>query len=192
MTKKAAQGFTITVIVIIVLSAAAYFILFPPKGTYHIDRYIPREQQDSLLVNVVTLMGVKPRYADHQTRMEPRYRQFYIEQSRNYYFYRYYVDDNGLHFFYMIRPARHPLGNRRAIGGSFRLGDDLELLDYREEFVTQVLEEERLRELADVLFPALIAGDLQQHLSNKLIIEWPDDRLRYDLQKREWRYDVEL
>lgn len=190
MTQKSAKRFTITIILVILISSIGFFVLFPPKDRYHIDRHIPKEEQDTLIVNIVTLMGVKPRNTNYITRHEPQYRNFYIQQARNYYIYRYFIDEYEMHYFYMIRPARHPLGNRRAIGGKYLLGEDLELLNYQEVFVTQVLEEDYLREIADDLFIALIEGNIEEYLGNRLIIEWPDDRLKYDKEKQEWRYDV--
>ncbi|TVQ92040.1 MAG: hypothetical protein EA393_04115 [Bacteroidetes bacterium] len=192
MTQKSAKRFTITIVLVIVISSVGFFILFPPKDRFHIDRYIPKEEQDTLLVNIVTLMGVKPRNTNYITRHEPRYRNFYIQQARDFYIYRYYVDENELHYFYIIRPARHPFGNRRAIGGKYRLGVNLELQNYQEVFVTQILQEEYLREIADDLFIALTEGNIEKYLDNRLIIEWPDDRLKYDKEKQEWRYDVKV
>ncbi len=190
MTQKSVKRFTISIILVIVISSIGFFILFPPKDRYHIDRYISKEDQDTLIVNIVTLMGVKPRNANYITRHEPQHRSFYIQQARNFDIYRYFIDEQYMHYFYIIRPARHPLGNRRAIGGKYRLGENLELLDYEEVFVTQVLEEDYLREIANDLFIAFVEGDIEKFLENPLIIEWPDERLKYDKEKQEWRYDV--
>ena len=178
--------------VIVISLALLAFILtvFWPKESYHIDHYVAKEKQDTLMTNIVTYMGVKPRRADWQTRLDPQYRSFYTEQAKEYSFYRYFVDENDMHYFYIIRPARHPLGNRRAVGGKYTLDEQMNLLFYEEVFVTQVLEEEYLKEIADDLFTAFINNKFEKYFTNRLIIEWPDDRLKYDTLKKEWRYDV--
>jgi hypothetical protein len=190
MTKKSAKQFSVVIIIIILLSSVLYLILFPPIHKYHVDRYVSAQDQDMLLTNIVTYMGVKPRNTNYETRLDPVYRKFYAEQAKEYRFFRYFIDDSGTHYFYIIRPARHALGNRRAIGGTFKLGENLELLNYEEKFVTQVLDENFLEDIADDLFIAMINDNLDKHLENRILIEWPDSRLRYDKEKKEWRYDV--
>lgn len=190
MTKKSAKQFSVVIIITILVSSVLYLFLFPPIQKYHVDRYVPANDQDTLLTNIVTYMGVKPRNTNYETRLDPVYRSFFVEQAKEYRFFRYYIDETGNHYFYIIRPARHALGNRRAIGGTYKLDDDLKLLNYEELFVTQVLDEDLLEDIADDLFPAMIGNDLGEYLNNRLIIEWPDDRLQYDKEKKEWRYDV--
>lgn len=190
MTKKSAKQFSVVLIIIVVVSSILYLILFPPIHKYHVDRFIPAKDQDTLLTNIVTYMGVKPRNTNYETRLDPAYRNFYVKQAKEYRFFRYYIDETGHHYFYIIRPARHALGNRRAIGGTYKLDNNLKLLNYEELFVTQVLDEDFLEDIADDLFPAMIQNDLSKYLDNRLIIEWPDDRLQYDKEKKEWRYDV--
>ncbi len=188
LKKRKKSGFFI---IVISLAALAFMLtVFWPKDIYHIDRYIENERQDSLMTSIVTYMGVKPRRTDWQTRLEPQYRSFYAEQAKEYSFYRYFADEKGTHYFYIIRPARHPMGNRRAVGGKYILDEQMNLHSYEEVFVTQVLEEEYLKEIADDLFTAFVNDQFEKYLNNRLIIEWPDDRLKYDTLKKEWRYDV--
>ncbi len=191
MTSKSIfkKGSIITAIVIIALLAATATYFFT-NDKYHINTYIPKEEQDSLLVNIVTYMGVKPRNTNWETRHETQHRDFYIRQSKDFKIHKYFVAEDGFHYFYIIRPARHPLGNRRAIGGRFKVDDQYQLLAYEELFVTQVLEEDYLKEISKGLFEAMIQNNLDEHLNNRMIIEWPDDRLKYDREKKEWRYDV--
>ncbi len=160
------------------------------KNQYNINNYIPAEIIDTLKTDIVTYMGVKPRNADWETRHDPQYRPFYIEGSKNYEIYMYFVNENGDHFFYMIRPSRHIEGNRRAIGGKLRLDENFNITWYEEVFVTHVFDEELLREMADVFFPKLIDNSIRESIENDNRIEWPDVRLKYDIVKKEWRYDV--
>lgn len=171
----------------VIATAITYFWSNDP---YHIDQHIPGHQQDTLMTEIVTYMGVKPKHANWQTRHEAQYRKFYAAQAQQFSFYRYYIDQEGYHYFYIIRPARHALGNRRAVGGRYKMDSLFILTQYEEVFVTHVMEEETLKKMANELFTALIHNEYGDLLQNRLIIEWPDDRLKYDLEKKEWRYDV--
>lgn len=190
-TKKHFQKRYLGLIVFAVLAIGLLTTLFINReSNYHIDRFIPQDYQDTLLVDIVTLMGVKPKHANWETRHLPQYRNFYIQQAENFNIYKYFIDEQETHFFYMIRPARHVLGNRRAVGGKLLLNKEFKITDYYELFVTQVLDEEKLKEIAPSLFNAMIYDELDKHLQNKQIIEWPDSRLKFDPVKKEWRYDV--
>jgi len=176
---------------IIIAVAALITILLWPKDPYHVNRHIPKANQDSLLVDVVTYMGVKPRTANWENRTEPIFRKYYIHHAQEYSFHKYFIDENQTHFFYMIRPARHIDGNRRGVGGFLKLDENFQITDYEEIFITKVFDEDYLKQIADDLFMALINNDLESYLKNREMIEWPDGRLKYHRQKREWRYDVE-
>lgn len=191
MTPKVLQKRNIALIGLSLLAVLLLTtILFKQNDNYHIDRFVPTEFQDTLLVDIVTYMGVKPKHANWETRHLSEYRNFYIQQAADFNIHKYHVDSEGIHHFYMIRPARHPLGNRRAIGGRMQLSEDFRITEYKELFVTQVLEEEKLRQIAPELFSAMINNELEERLQNRQIIEWPDDRLKFDPIKKEWRYDV--
>jgi hypothetical protein len=187
-TKKSLQLILFPVILIIIIGIIMVNVF--PNDKHTINHYIPMAKQDTLLTDIVTLMGVKPPRTDWQTRHEAQYRQYYINQAKDFNIHKYYIDKEGNHYFYIIRPARHPLGNRRAIGGKMQLNDNFQITGYEEIFVTQVLDEDYLKEIADELFMELINNNLESHLKNRQIIEWPDERLKYHKQYKEWRYDV--
>ena len=152
--------------------------------------YYSQEFIDSLMIDIVTYIGRKPKAADYLTRHDKIYRSFYIEQSRDFYINMLFINDQGIHYYYIIRPARHPLGNRRAVGGKFSLDENQKLKEIEEVFVTQVIDEDKLKEIGAELFEKLISGEEHKFLHNREIIEWPDDRCLYDREKNEWRYDV--
>jgi hypothetical protein len=187
------KGKNLTLIIVIVLAIGAILFTLNPfssENKYDIVRYIDKNLQDTLLANIVTYMGVKPRNADFETRHEEQYRKFYVEQSKGYSFYKYYVDQDDRHFFYVIRPARHALGSRRAIGGWMKIDEKMNIVDYYEVFVTHVMEEDTLEKIAPELFGMLINNNILDLNHRHKRIEWPDDRLKYDPVKKEWRYDV--
>ena len=159
---------------------------------YSPENYYSADVIDSLMVDIVTYIGKKPKNADHITKYDPEYRNFYTEMSRDFNMRKLFIAEDGTHYFYIIRPARHPLGNRRAIGGRFLLDEYFQIRDFEEIFVTRVSDEENLNATGIQLFNELVRyGDTGSYLFNREIIEWPDDRCKYDNEKKEWRYDVE-
>jgi hypothetical protein len=191
MSTKNASKIKIFIPVAIIIIIGIITVFVWPSEKYNINQHIPVAKQDTLLADIVTYMGVKPTRTDWQTRHEPEHRKYYINQAKDFSIHRYYIDKQGNHYFYIIRPARHVTGNRRAIGGKMQLDENFQITSYEEIFVTQVLEEEYLKEIADELFIALINNESDKHIENRSIIEWPDGRLLYDKIKKEWRYDVE-
>ena len=161
------------------------------KDFYSPETYYSQELIDSLMVDVVTYMGKMPRSADNISRHDSIHREYYTEMSQEYQLHKLFVHEDGSHFYYIIRPARHPLGNRRGVGGKFYLDENKQILDFEEIFVTPIANEEDIAALAEKLFMELIeSGNVDKYLSDRNIIEWPDDRCHYDFEKKEWRYDV--
>ncbi len=160
------------------------------KYTYTVEQYVPAGKLDTLLVDMVTYMGAKPRYANYMTRHEPQYRSFYFDQAANFNINQYFVCENGYHYYYMIRPARHHRHKHRAIGGRMKLDDNWQIIDFEEVFATKPMTLDSLKILASTLFPTLIQQSINAKPDHMQWIEWPDDRCRYDKQKNEWRYDV--
>ena len=183
---KIGSGLIVAIICCILLPLACS----EEVDTYKADNYYPNEFIDSLMVDIVTFMGGKPRSADYLTRHDEIHRPHFVEQSRDFHIDRLFIDDDGTHYYYIIRPARHPLGNQRAVGGKFMLDENDKINVFEETFVTQVMDEKELKELGASLFEKLISGDEHLFLNNRQIIEWPDDRCLYDREKNEWRYDV--
>jgi len=159
---------------------------------YKIENYFSQDQIDTLLTDMVTFIGVKPRTATSQSRFKPEFRQYYIQYAAQFKMVYFLINEEGEHYFYLIRPARSAGENTRGVGGRFRL-DNEKIADFEEIFNTPVFHEERLIEIGATLFPDMAeTGNVDQYLGNMLFIEWPDDRLKYHKGLHEWRYDVEL
>jgi len=158
---------------------------------YRIEKYFSADQTDTLLTDMVTFIGVKPRTATNQTRFEPEFRPYYIQYSSQFKMVFLFVNEEGDHYYYLIRPARSTMGNTRGVGGRFRFENE-KITDFEEIFNTPVFAEERLIEIGETLFLEMIeTGIVDKYLGNMLFIEWPDERLKYHKGLNEWRYDVE-
>jgi hypothetical protein len=159
---------------------------------YSIQEYFEKDQQDSLLVDIITYIYKKPKYADHQTRFDEQYRNYYSKMLSKFemvYFYQHVSDS--YHYYYLIRPARSPKGTTRGVGGRFLLNENNEIIDFEEIFNTPVQPVEELKKRGLFLFEEMIAtGSIESYLGNENFIEWPDNRLKYDKATNEWRYNL--
>lgn len=163
-----------------------------PGEKFAIDRYVAEEKIDTLLADIVTIIGRKPSGADWQSKYDPAYRQYYIKHSSEFSFEYFYIDKNGIHYFYMIRPARHIDGNRRGVGGKYIVTSDGRIDGFEEVFNTPVKGVDELRKTGSILFRELVkTGNIERYSMNRNYVEWPDERLKYDKTRKEWRYDVD-
>ncbi len=143
---------------------------------------------EDLLIDMVTYIGRKPPLATSETRFEPEFRDYYTTYAKAFEVVYFHVDGDGLHRYYLIRPARSMHGNRRGVGGMFRL-ENGKITDFEELFNTPVMDEDRLREIGLELFEEMrYKSHVDRFLENRDYIEWPDERLSYDKEKFEWRY----
>lgn len=172
------------------LAISLVYLTIQKPGLYEPERYFSQAKQDSLMVGLVTYIGTKPKNTDYLSRHDPAYTSFYQRQSKDFLFYRLFDSGNGKYFFYVLRPARHPLYEKRAIGGWFLVDNTWNILDVEEVFATFAMEDSELKHHSESLFRQLITEEIISGNTHPLLVEWPDDRCRYDKLRHEWRYDV--
>lgn len=162
-----------------------------PCHQYSYERSFDKTFRDSLLIDLVTLIGRRPEGVAPDSRFDKQYRQFYIAQSVNFHVLFFHKGRNDTCYYYLLRDARSLHGRRRAVGGKFILDKHGGFKYFEETFNTRVLDPQILKEKGCILFTDWMkTGDISKYLSDREFIEWPDDRVKYDTQKREWRYDV--
>jgi hypothetical protein len=162
------------------------------RDPYAVEHYYNPAERDTLLLNMVTYIYKKPKSADYQTRHDPRYRPYYARELPNFELDRYYISADSTHYYFLIRPARHPGGNQRGVGGLFRVAGGNRIYDFEEIYNTPVLPEADIRDRGRLLFGEMVEkdGNISRYVNDKSLVEWPDERLKYDRQKNEWRYDL--
>lgn len=144
---------------------------------------------DSFMTEVVTFIGRKPAVSDWQTRFNPEYRQHYIDMRSEFELVYYHTTADGYHYFYLIRPARSLQGNLRGVGGRFKPGEQGALHEFEEVFNTIVMDRVVLLQRGFELFEHLVQqGHVEPYLGDATYIEWPDDRMQYHFERKEWRY----
>lgn len=124
-----------------------------------------------------------------RTRTNAEFRDYYIESAQQFEYVYHHMTEDGVHYFYLIRPARNLERSHRAVGGKFTTNEKLELVTFEELFNTTIMSDRVLREKGLLLFEEMIeSGNVDRYLSDQNLIEWPDHRLKYDKEMREWRY----
>ncbi|HEY3402136.1 MAG TPA: hypothetical protein VGK59_02050 [Ohtaekwangia sp.] len=157
------------------------------KDKYDVTQYFSATEKDSLLTDIITYVYVRAPYADPQTRFEPRFRKYYVKQLPKFTFEKYYRDEQGVHYYYLIRPARSPQGIQRGVGGTFKLNADNKIVSFREIFNTPVAPLPDLQKRGDELFKRMVKqGNVDDYLKHPDYIEWPDKITYYDTIQYEW------
>lgn len=156
---------------------------------YNVEEYFPGRQKDTLLTNMVTYIYRRPADATVETRTDPRYRSFYVRSAERFEYVYHEMDDSGTHYYYLIRPARNLERTFRGVGGRFTTNENLELVTFEEIFNTTIMDLPSLREKGLLLFEEMLhEGNVDRFIADQNLVEWPDHRLKYNKERREWRY----
>lgn len=145
--------------------------------------------KDSLLADMVTYIFRRPAKATSDSRTNPEFRAYYVRSANRFEWVYHHLAGDGYHYFYVIRPARTLEANYRGVGGRFIRNEQNGFIEFEEIFNTTIMERDLLRRKGLFLFEELInTGAVNQFANDRTIIEWPDHRLYYDKQHREWKY----
>ena len=107
------------------------------QNHYSVLNFFSQQVADSLLVNLVTFIGRKPPLATSTSRFDAEFRTYYINYASEFDLVFYHVSAEGIHYYYLIRPARSVLGNSRGVGGTF-IFDEQGISQFQELFKTPV------------------------------------------------------
>jgi len=161
----------------------------PAVEVYPVEDMVPGDLKDTLLANMITFIYKRPTTAINRDRTDPQFRAYYVDKLPMFQYVHHYMDTDSTHWFYLIRPARSVQGDKRGVGGRFRTNASLEMVEFEEIFNTPIMDEGMLREKGRILFDEMVAtGGVDAFLEDRTLIEWPDGRLFYSKEKREWRY----
>jgi len=160
------------------------------KNKYDVARYFPDGTADSLLANMITFIYKRPTTAINRDRTLPEFRAYYVAQLPLFTHTYHTFTADSTHWYYLIRPARSVEGDLRGVGGRFRTNAQLEMVEFEEVFNTPVMARHDLERVGLMLFEEMVTtGNVDRYLKDRSLVEWPDDRLKYNKEKREWRYD---
>jgi len=176
---------------IITLTAIASFALSAcsTKDKYDVARYYStKQEQDSLLTSIVTYIFEKPTEASWKSRFENDYRPFYLKAAASQFsIYKYYIADDGTHYYYVIRPGYKPT-EKRGAAGYFKMDKNFKLKGFREVFVTPVLPEKDVKNRCAFLFDEMVKNhNIDKYKDMKTYVQWPNKITYYDTTIYQWQ-----
>ncbi len=157
------------------------------KDKYDVNSYVSIAGRDTLLADIITYIYVRPTYSDWQSRFDPQFRKYYVSQIGKFRFEKYFINDKGIHYYYLIRPARSAEGSIRGVGGTFRLNEKGKIVSFKEVFNTPIAALPELQQRGEELFNRMVKqGNVNDYLKHPDYIEWPDKITYYDTIQHQW------
>jgi hypothetical protein len=152
------------------------------------EYYFSDAERDTLLTNVITFVSENATYANLDNRFQQKFRAEYVSRLPLYHFVKLTKMENGECYFLLSRPVANLNSLRRGVVGRFTLNKGSLMPEHFEEVVnTPHFSEELVVERGTFLFQELIKkGNLDEYLSMKHYVEWPDKYLKYDIKKNTW------
>ena len=172
--------------IIALLLSAVVFGACTTKDKYHIATYYNLHEQDSLLTSIVSYIFEAPTYALKKDRFANKYRGFYSNAVGQFSILKYYIADNGTHYFYVMRPGWRPT-DKRGVCGYFKMGKNFKLTDFHEVAVTPMLTEADVKGRCAFLFDEMVNGNINKFLTMPTYVQWPNSITYYDTITYEWK-----
>ncbi|HTH56067.1 MAG TPA: hypothetical protein VL728_08465 [Cyclobacteriaceae bacterium] len=157
------------------------------KDNYDVARYYNLQEQDSLRISIVTHIFEAPPHTPTKDRFLNEHRAFYLKASAQFSFLKYFIAEDGTHYFYVMRPAWRP-NDKRGVCGYFKMGKNFKLVGFHEVFVTPMLPEVDVKGRCSFLFEELVKGNrIDKYLSMPTYVQWPNKISYYDTITYEWK-----
>lgn len=162
----------------------------PSKDKYDPSTYCSDIEKADLLSGIVTYIFNAPPYTQMKDRFKPEHKPFYAANSaRLFSLDRLYVNDNGRHYYLVVRPGSNAT-LRRAAGGFFDVSEDKSFKHFSEMFVTPQFSDSVARGRGRFLFDHMVKGDLDRFLKMESYVQWPNPISYYDSTTYEWKMDI--
>jgi hypothetical protein len=152
--------------------------------------YFSKSEQKEILAKIVSYIYIAPPQTDKSERFLPIHRQFYLNETEKFQVTRFFQNEEGKYFFYLVRPARNVNGYKRGVAGSFTLSENMEIDFFEEVFVTKMIPETDVINFGNLIFDDFIStnGSLVLTPVREDLIEFPGIMSQYDSIQKEWTY----
>ena len=159
------------------------------KKKYNEFANYSKAEQDTLMTNLTTFIFRKPSSSTWETKFNPEFRSYFIENAYNLEITYLHHQSDSLYYYYLLRDARDNKGMaKRGVAGKFYLNEKMAVTGFEEFCNTPIYEENKLVEIGFTLMEEMVAvGNVNKFLKDKTVIEWPDGNLFYSTKKHEWR-----
>ena len=152
--------------------------------------YFSQSQQDSLLTNIITFVAENAPGSTDSTRFQEQFKAYYVQKLANFSLEKLEKSENGFYYFLLNRPVGHLTQYRRGVVGKFKLKEgSLQPFEFEEVVNTPHLDPETMRVRSSFLFRELVKkNQLNEYVSLKHYVEWPDSTLQYGKKYNRWYY----
>jgi hypothetical protein len=162
-------------------------MLFSCYEKYDPDNFHFSNEKQETLLKIVTFVAPVPNGATAQARLDSTHRKYYMSMMKDFSFERFYINSDGVRFFYVLRPARSTVATHRGVGGMYQVADDGRIVGFKEVFNTPVAPTEDLTKKGAELFAWMVKhGNVEPYQKNTDYIEWPNQFSTYDTARHEW------
>lgn len=162
-----------------------FFVGCGSKGKYDPGKSFNASEQDSVLASIATYIFDAPPYTSMKDRFKPEHRKYYVEQAPKFSLDQYYVAKNGLNYYYVLRPGPHT-GETRGVGGYFKMDDNFHLQNFKEIFVTPLMQTSDAKTKGEFLFDKMVKAEIEEYLKMKSYVQWPNPASEYDTTIYQW------
>jgi hypothetical protein len=163
-------------------------VLFSCKKFYNPDNLLTAGQKDSLLTTLIIQMDKLQAGANMESRFDEQFRKGYEHRKRFFSLDQYYVDEDGFHYFMIIKrvPSLYD-ANKRAEAGRFRKDTKGKITDFEEIFLTPILSDEEAQDKGLILFHEFITtGNVDKYRNDITYVEFPNLTWTYNKEKQAW------
>ncbi len=156
------------------------------KDKYDVSKYYNAKEQDVILAGIITYIFEAPPYTLMKDRFMDQHKKHYLSLTPKFSLEKFYVAEDGTHYFYVLRPGRNS-EEKRGVGGHFRMNNNLEIVDFREVFVTPRFGIKEIKERTIFLFDDMVKGTVEKDLPMETYVQWPNPGSYYDTVAYEWK-----
>ncbi|MFN8342379.1 MAG: hypothetical protein U0V64_11975 [Cyclobacteriaceae bacterium] len=161
------------------------------KSTYTPADLVHKAHADSLLTHIIAHVFTAPPYVSMSDRLKAEHFPYYRSIAFRFELDQLFIDKSGLYYYLVQRPG-NKTDERRAVGGTFRLEGQSQLLDFREVFVTPILPFDELQTRSRFLFDEMVKGTIKPYLAMTSYVQWPNAASYYDSVSYEWKLRPEV
>jgi len=158
---------------------------------YKPSNLVSKGQQDSILFDIIRYTDEhRPDSVTLENRFDPKSEAFFKSVMNKYTLDYLYKDNEGTYYYFVYKLGRGVDDMYVGIGGKFKLGPNNELQNFEESFrMWRMLHKELKVKGSEVYADFINNKPLDQYMNDekKHYIEFPNEYVGYDMDKKEWK-----
>lgn len=178
----------------LILIALSIVVLSCKKEKISIDpsTYLTKEDQFDFKYLIIRYVNRLPKNATEEIKFNKEFDEEYKKMSENTNLMFYYVDKTTNEIYFAVAKIAPSITLKKVVtAGKLKKNSNGDIIEYEEEFRTWKMEVDELESVSEMLFTKYInKQDLSpyytRNANGKFIIEFPDENVFYDKEKRIW------